>query len=98
MENNLSFADKMKLNAIKPFLPMVKENLNKLCDTLLTDAEKHLDTGNGEVQACIEIARIDGQNYMLTVAMNDDNRIVRIIETKTIDQVADSLTSIITNL
>ncbi|MDD3405000.1 MAG: hypothetical protein PHH23_01865 [Paludibacteraceae bacterium] len=97
-KQKMSFSDKVKINAIKPFLPMVKESADKLLSDLLEAAERRLNADNGEVQVCMEVAKIEGVNYVLTVALNAENKIVRVIEQKTVGEVADTLTNIIAKL
>ncbi|MGM9747072.1 MAG: hypothetical protein ACI392_00290 [Paludibacteraceae bacterium] len=97
MKPEISFADKMKLSAIRPLLPMVRPAVQKALETVLDEATQQLRPQNGEVEATIQCFRgADGHTlYMCTTALDDEQRIVRFIQQRTLDDLLTNLLSAI---
>lgn len=92
----LSFADKMKLSAVKPFVPMVRPAAQKFFNELLTEARQQLHTDGSETEAAIVcFTTADGTVLFLTAALDAENKIVRIISRRTLDELVTSLTNLI---
>ena len=97
MKTEFSFADKMKLSAIRPLLPMVRPAVDKALKTVLDEAKQQLRPQNGEVEATIQCFRgLDGETiYLCTTALDDEQRIVRIIQQRTLNELLNNLLSAI---
>lgn len=94
MEMKMDFSTKMKLAALKPMLPMVKPAAEKLFGTMLSDTQAALCVEQGETQAALLCFENNGEILFASAALDVDNRIVRIVERRTLDQLTTLLTSI----
>lgn len=96
MENKLDFSTKMKLAAVKPLLPMLRPSAQKFFDTLLADTRTRLQIEQGEVQAALVcFSAGNGEILFCAAALDADNRIVRIVEQRTLDDLMKTITSIL---